>query len=163
MLQSVGVNAIERVQAFYFALYSGKRKTTIQIPKKFDQNCILSLIHPDGFILEEMARPLFCSSYNLHAVFLVVNLAEKIAVDIWKANDVDSRLRASLEYLIPYTDPEKPWPHPTIRECDRMEIFTMLHMANYVNPKGDYLKFEGKLPMERRKTHGSNLIIPLMQ
>jgi len=153
------------VQAMYLALYSGKREAAIHISQNFVQKRIFSQINPDGSMPEEMARtrPLFYSIFNLHAMFLVAHLAEKVDVDIWKANDEKSRLRVALDYLVPYTDPNKQWPHPTIREADRMEMIPILQMADRVYPNGNYMKFAEKLPYERRKIHRTNLVLPLMR
>ena len=153
------------VQAMYLALYSGKHEAAIHISQNFVQKRIFSQINPDGSMPEEMARtrPLFYSIFNLHAMFLVAHLAEKVDVDIWKANDEKSRLRVALDYLVPYTDPNKQWPHPTIREADRMEMIPILQMADRVYPNGNYMKFAEKLPYERRKIHRTNLVLPLMR
>ncbi len=152
-------------QAIYFALYSGNREAATQIAQKFAQNRIFSQIEPDGSMPKEIARtrPLFYSIYNLHAMFLVAYLAEKVDVDIWKTNDSNSRLRAGLDYLAPYTDPKKPWPQPTIGEAKRMEMFAILQMANRVYPDGNYLKMVEKLPLEKRKIQRANLVFPLMR
>lgn len=153
------------VQAMYFALYAGNSEAATQIAQKFVQRRIYSQIKPDGSMPEEMARtrPLFYSIYNLHAMFLVAHLAKKVDVDVWKADDKDSRLRLGLDYLVPYTDSNKKWPHPTIRETDRMEMFAILQMADRAYPDGDYLKVAEKPPLERRKIQRTNLVFPLMR
>lgn len=153
------------LQAMYFALYSGNRDASIQIAQRFAQRRIYSQIKQDGSMPEEMARtrPLFYSIYNLHAMFLVAHLANKVDVDLWEADARDSRLRAGLDYLVPYVDPKKAWPHPTIREADRMEIFSILQMADRIFPDGNYLEVAEKLPFEKRKTHRANLALPLMR
>ncbi len=153
------------VQAMYFALYSGNRDAAIEIARKFTQRRILSQIKEDGSMPEEIARtrPLFYSIYNLHALFIVAHLAKKVDIDVWKAGDEDSRLRIGLDYLVPYTDPKKAWPHPTIGEADRMEMFAILQMADSAYPGGNYLKLSEKLPLERRKIQRTTLVFPLMR
>ena len=152
-------------QTIYFALYSGNNEAAEQIANKFIENRLLTQIKADGSMPKEMARtrPLFYSIYNLHAMFLVAHLAEKVEVDIWKSNDSKSRLRAGLDYLVPYTDSTKIWPQPTIGEANRMELFAILHMANQVYPEGNYLDMAEKLPLEKRKIERSNLAFPLMR
>ena len=105
------------LQALYFALYAGKKEQAVQIAQNFYTKRILKQIQTDGSMPEEMARtrPLFYSIYNLNALFLVAHLAEKVAVDIWKKNIPSSRLRTALDYLAPYGNPDKSWPHPTLR------------------------------------------------
>lgn len=153
------------VQVMYFALYSGNHDAAKQVAEKFVQNRVISQIQPDGSMPEEMARtrPLFYSIYNLHAMFLVAKLSEKLNVDIWKTNENNSRLKAGLDYLVPYTDPQKKWPHPTIGEANRMEMFTILQMANRAYPGQNYLKMIDKLPLEKRKSKRVNLVFPLMR
>lgn len=153
------------VQAIYFALYSGNRKAATHIAQNFTQNRILSQINPDGSMPKEIARtrPLFYSIYNLHAMFLVAYLGEKVDVDIWQAANEDSRLRVGLDYLVPYTDSKKEWPHPTIGQTDRMEIFAILQMADRAYPDGNYLEMAEKLQLERREIQRTNLVLPLMR
>jgi len=150
-------------QAIYFALYSGNRKAAQQMAQNFVQKRILSQIKPDGSMPEEMARtrPLFYSNYNLHAMFLVAHLAEKVDVDIWNAGN--ARLRAGLDYLTPYADPKKPWPHPTIKDADRMKMFAILLMADRAYPDGNYLKMVDTLPLKERKIRRENLVVPIMR
>ena len=153
------------VQAMYFALYSGNNEAATQIAKQFEKRRVFSQIQPDGSMPEEMARtrPLFYSMYNLHAMFLVAHLAEKVDVDIWKANQNNSRLKAAIDYLVPYTNPKTPWPHPTIGETDRMAMFPILQMANRAYQDKNYLKWMEKLPLEKRNINRTNLVFPLMR
>jgi hypothetical protein len=150
-------------QAIYFALFSGNKDAAVKIAKNVVQNRILSQIKPDGSMPEELARtrPLFYSNYNLHALFLIAHLAAKVDVDIWNAGD--ARLRAGLDYLAPYADPDKPWPHPTINNADRMKMFAILLMADRAYPDGNYLQNLKKLPLAERENRRENLAIPLMR
>ncbi|MFY0631752.1 MAG: alginate lyase family protein [Flavobacteriaceae bacterium] len=153
------------VQAMYFALYSGNQKAATQIAQNFIQHRLYSQIKPDGSMPEEMARtrPLFYSIYNLHAMFLVAHLAKKVGVDVWNASEEDSRLRAGLDYLVPYTDSNKSWPHPTIGETDRMKLFIILQMADRAYPGQNYLKEADVLSFEKRKNLRSNLAFPVIR
>lgn len=153
------------VQAMYFALYGGNREAATKIAQQFVPGRVFEQIRPDGSMPEEMARtrPLFYSIYNLHAMFLVAHLAEKVDVDVWQASDSGSRLRAGLDYLVPYTDPKKPWPYPMLKEANRMELFAILQMADRVYPDGNYLSMIEKLPAEECEIQRSNLVFPLMR
>ena len=153
------------VQAMYFALYSGNQEAATQIAQKFIQHRLYSQIKPDGSMPEEMARtrPLFYSMFNLHAMFLVAHLAEKVDVDVWKADEEDSRLRAGLDYLVPYTDSNKPWPFATIGETDRMRMFSILQMADRAYSGQNYLKEADVLSFDRRKIERSNIVFPVMR
>lgn len=152
-------------QAMYFSLYSNNKKSALNIAKNFMQKRINPQIQSDGSMPKEIerTRPLFYSIYNLHAIFLVAHLAEKVDVDIWEVDVDTSRLRAGLDYLVPYTDQRKPWPLPTIIEADRMDMFPILKMADRIYPEGNYLKIAESLPLERRRIHRANLAFPLMR
>lgn len=152
-------------QAIYFALYSKNEKAAKEIAENFIKNRLNDQIEVDGSMPEETkrTRPLFYSIYNLHALFLVAHLSEKVDIDIYNQGSSDSRLRVALDHLAPYVDSDKSWPQATLKEADRMELFTILHMAEYAYPDGSYLKLLDKLPIERRKTHRANLAIPLMR
>ena len=153
------------LQVMYFALYAGYHDAAKQIAKDFIQDRLFSQIQSDGSMPEELARtrPLFYSIYNLHAMFLVAQLAETVDVDIWKAHEETSRLKAGLDYIVPYTDPKELWPHPTIGEVNRMELFTILQMADRKYPGQNYLERVEHLPIEKRKIHRANLVFPLMR
>lgn len=153
------------VQAMYFALYSGNNDAATQVAQNFIRNRLFSQIKPDGSMPEEMARtrPLFYSIYNLHAMFLVAHLAKKVGVDIYNENDENSRLRTGLDYLIPYTDPKKPWPHPSIKKADRMKMFIILQMADHAYPNQNYLNAVETLPFDKRKIQRNNLAFPLIR
>lgn len=150
-------------QALYFALYSGNKKEATKIAQKVAKNRVLSQIKPDGSMPEELGRtrPLFYSNYNLHALFLVSHLAEQVDVNIWNAGD--SRLRAGLDYLTPYADPNKPWAGTTVKEADRMKMFAILLMAQRAYPDGDYLQKAETLPHAERELRRENLAFPLMR
>jgi len=152
-------------QAIYFALYSGNQEAAKKIAQNFVQNRLYNQIEPDGSMPKEMARtrPLFYSIYNLQAMFLVAHLAEKIDIDIWQAHDQNSRLKAGLDYLVPYADSSKIWPHPTLKDANRMELYAILKFAYNIYNDNYYLEMTEKLPQKKRKIHISNLAIPLMR
>ena len=150
-------------QAMYFALYSGNKEETARIAKEAIEKRVLSQIEEDGSMPEELrrTRPQFYSNYCLHAHFIVALLAEKVDVDLWNAGD--GRLRAAVDYLAPYSDPSVAWPHDTIKENDRMNMFPILKMADLKYPDGNYLKMTEKLPLEERQIRRENLAFPLMR
>ena len=150
-------------QTMYFALYSENKEVAKKIAQQAIEKRILSQIEPDGKMPEELrrTRPNFYSNYNLHAMFVLAHLAEKVDVDIWHAGD--ERLRAALDYLAPYADPSKPWPHDSIEENDRMNLFPILKMADLAYPDGNYLQKLETLPLEDRKIRRENLAFPLLR
>lgn len=150
-------------QTIYFALYCGNKKVAAQLAKQAIEKRILAQIKPDGSMPEELARtrPNFYSNYNLHALFVLAHLAEKVDVNIWNAGE--GRLRAALDYLAPYADPSKPWPHDSIKINDRMNLFPILKMADKAYPDGNYLQKVETLPLRERQIRRENLAFPLMR
>lgn len=153
------------LQVLYLSLFTAKKVQAQNIAQKFYQNRILKQIRADGSMPEEIARtrPLFYSIYNLHAMFLFAHLAEKVGIDLWKANDPFSRLKAGLDFLTPYTQLEKSWPYPEVGEVDRMELFQIILMANKAYPTEGYLDFIDNLPEEKRREERALLAFPLMR
>ena len=153
------------VQLLYFALFTGKRDLAQKVAQNFYQNRVLKQIQADGSMPEEIARTrsLFYSVFNLHALFFFAHLAEKAGVDIWKANVATSRLKAGLDFLVPYINPELTWPYPTIKEVNRMELFQLLLLADRVYPNENYLDYATHLPEEKRTVDRTQLAFPLMR
>ena len=153
------------LQLIYFALFTGKTDLAQKVAQNFYHNRVLKQIQADGSMPEEIARtrPLFYSIFNLHALFLFAHLAEKVGVDIWKANDDSSRLKVGLDFLAPYTNPELTWPYPTIKEVNRMELFQLLLLADSVYPNVNYLDYATHLPKEKLNVDRAKLAFPLMR
>ena len=152
-------------QAMYFALYSDNEEAAKTIALQVEQKRILSQIAEDGSMPEEQARtrPLFYSMYNMHALMLTAHLASRVGVDVWKARSKDSRLKAALDYLVPYADPAVQWSEPTIKEADRLELFMLLKMGADVYDDSIYRKAMKKLPADRRAVHLAVLAYPMMR
>ncbi len=150
-------------QTMYFALFSGNKEAAAKIAKQAIEKRVLAQIKPDGTMPEELARtrPNFYSNYNLHALFVIGYLSGKVDVDIWNAGE--GRMQAALDYLAPYADPSKPWPHESIKENDRMNLFPILKMATGVYQESNYQKQLEMLPLEDRQIRRENLAYPLMR
>ena len=112
---------------------------------------------------EEAARtrPFFYSVFNLHAMFLLAQLAEQVDVQILDAGD--SRLQTAADLLAPYTESSKAWTDHKIKESDRMKLFAVLLMANEAYPERNYLQSLKNLPQRKRQSRRENLAFPLME
>ena len=150
-------------QALYFALYCENKEVALQIAQQAAQKRVLSQIKSDGSMPEEMARtrPFHYSVFNLHAMFLIANLAKQVDVQICNAGD--SRLRTAVDFLAPYADSSKSWPGKAIKDSDRMKLFPILLMADQAYPERGYLKFVENLPLSKRKSLRENLAYPLIR
>jgi len=152
------------LQVLYFALYCGKYEAAKSIAQQSIKNRVYTQIRPDGSMPEELARtrPLFYSIYNAHAMSLIATLAEKVDVDIWEADNPDSRLRAGIDHIAPYVDTTKVWPVPSIKEANRMALLPILQMAHRAYGDEKYQDLLAKLPAEELAHQRNNIAVPLM-
>ncbi len=152
-------------QAMYLALYSNQYEEAKTLANSFLENRVYSQIEPDGTMPEEIARtrPLFYSIYNLHAIFLVAHMAEKVDIDIWEKNNKNPRLKAAVDFLVPYADINKLWAQPTLGNADRTYLFPILKMADRAYPNQNYMLADEKLPIKEITVMRSNLALPLMR
>ncbi len=153
------------VQAAYFALYADNQEGAAEVLGNFYDKRLMTQIEPDGSMPKEVARtrPLFYSIYNLHAMFCVAQLARHVKVDVFRAKEKSSRLRAALDYVRPYAAPDKMWPTPTVGTADKMDLFPILLMADRAYPNGNYKALTKQLDTQRRQSHRAHLALPLMR
>lgn len=88
-------------------------------------------IEPDGRQPHELARTkaFSYSLVNLQGFFHLASLAEHVGVDLWSVRG----LRAALDFLAPFADPDLFWPHPQIDGGDfRTGLFPLLRRATFV-------------------------------
>ncbi len=102
------------VQATALALYLGKTDDARAIAEEFKTKRIVEQLQPDGTLPRELARAdsWGYSTFNLTAMCAMADYAKRVGVDLWGYKTTDGRsLRGALEYLIPFADGSKPWPH----------------------------------------------------
>ena len=99
------------VLALALAQHLGKEADARKILANF-QKRLEKQIAPDGRLPEELSRAdsWGYSTFALAAMLQVATPAERAGVDLWSGAD-GRRLRAALDYLIPFGLEEKPWPH----------------------------------------------------
>ncbi len=153
------------VQAIYFALYAGEFAAAKNRAESFINQRIKSQIEIDGTMPHEMQRtkPLFYSIFNLHAIFLVASLAEKVDVDIWQHSQDNTRLTSAIELLLPYADQQKQWPQATLGNADRMYLYPLIKLADIKYPGKQYKRFAEELPKHKKQRHRCNLALSLMR
>jgi len=83
------------------------------------------------------------SAFNLRALLDLASLGQNAGVDLWHYQTADGRsIRRALEYLAPYSDPAREWPHQQIHRPDRGALASLLMRAVPVYPRAG---FEGEL------------------
>ena len=91
----------------------------------------------------ELARTnsLSYSLYNLTAFFNLARLAEHVGVDLWTYKSKDGGgLRKALDFVAPYVDQDRSWPHPQISAEKRRnnELPTLLRRAALAYKASEY-------------------------
>jgi hypothetical protein len=102
------------VQATALALYLGKTADARRVAERFGQRRITGQMRPDGSQPRELARvnSWGYSAFNISAMMCMAEMAERVDVDLWKFRGADGQsIRAALDYLTPYLDGKRQWPH----------------------------------------------------
>jgi len=102
------------VQAIALALHLEKTQEARALAEGFKAQRIDRQLVPDGRQPGELDRAdsWGYSTFNLAALFQMADYARLVGVDLWGYKSADGRsLRAALDYLLPFADGTKPWPH----------------------------------------------------
>lgn len=125
-------------QAAHLALVLGRDGDARAILQRGLAKRLAAHIAPDGSQPHELARTrsLDYSIFNLEALLICAQLADRVGVDWWGHTTPDGRsLRAALAYIAPYADPAAPWPRKDIHDADRRQILPLL--ALYLRHRDD--------------------------
>ncbi len=149
------------VQVAGFALFVGKAqlaKQTIEHAK----TRLAKQIEPDGRQPHELARTISFSysTMNLIAFFELAVMGETLGVDLWRYETKDKRgLRAALDYLAPYADSQKAWPHPQIGgKSYHMALLPLLKRGARAYGDARYQSLIEKLPQDEAISHRAQLL-----
>jgi hypothetical protein len=135
-------------QVATLALYLGRGNVAREVLQQSAQRRIEAQIEPDGSQPRELARTrsFHYSLLNLRGLCTLASLGEGLGVDLWRYRSADGRsLRKALDYVAPYADANKPWPHPELR-LDRFELGPFLRQAIAVYGEEPYRRLLGRLP-----------------
>lgn len=125
------------------ALYSGKTDIARRIVKEAAEKRILAQIGPDGTQPKELARtrPFHYSVFNLEAHARLATQARRLGVDLWDpSTEAGRRIRAAVDYLIPFALGEKDWPHKDLDGVQRgplalvlLRVYALTQEPKYAN------------------------------
>ena len=128
-----------------FALFTGDK----ELARKTVEGArvrIARQIEPDGKQPEELQRTrgLWYSGFNLEALMILAEAGKRTGIDLYNFQSKDGRgIRRGVEYLAPYADTARPWPHRQINEMEsaRRELAYVLRRASiaYREPKYEAL------------------------
>jgi hypothetical protein len=117
------------VQTVRYALFVGKDDKAREIVEAAKSRRITKQIEPDGRQPRELSRSksFTYSVSNLGAMIRLAALGEQLGADLWDYRSPDGRsIRQAVNYLAPYADPAKVWPHKQIDNVDREEMLSPL-------------------------------------
>jgi hypothetical protein len=128
-----------------FALFIGD-KDLARKTAEAAKTRIASQVEPDGSQPEELQRTrgLGYSVFNLIALMTLAEAGKKAGVDLPGYQTQDGRsLRRAIDYVTPFADPARKWPHQQINEMEnaRRELAYLLRRAAlaYREPKYEEL------------------------
>jgi hypothetical protein len=102
------------VQVTALALFLGKTDDARRVAEQFGERRIAVQVRPDGSQPRELARANSWgySVFNVAAMMTMAEMSERVGVELWRFQTADGRsLRAALDYLTPYLDGKRKWPH----------------------------------------------------
>ena len=103
---------------------------------------ITSQIEPDGRqpLETDRTRGISYSVMNLNGLVLLATLGDGTGVDLWDYRTKDGRgIRKALDWILPYSAGEKPWPYQQIEPYNPGDLLPALLRAAAHYPAGDYL------------------------
>lgn len=142
------------VQLAAFALFIGDRESAKRVVET-GKDRIARQIEPDGRQPRELKRTksFSYSIFNLDALFTLARLARHVGVDLWRYETPDHRtLRKALDFLAPYADHEKQWPHKQISSTGPMALLPLLRRGVIAYQDDRYEALIRKLPDQARVT-----------
>jgi hypothetical protein len=119
------------VQVAALASYTGQADL-VRRTIEHGRERIAGQIEPDGRQPRELERTKSWdySAFNLEAFFRLASIGERTGVDLWNYRTTDGRsLRKALDYMTPFANGERKWPHEQIGGVKLDEIRWLLRTA----------------------------------
>jgi len=151
-------------QVTAFALFTGQPELAQETVCERTTGRIAAQIEPDGRQPRELARTkaFDYSVMNLQGFFALASMGEKIGVDLWHYQPQGAGgLRDALHFLLPWADPNRPWPYPQIVLTSRGRLLPLLLQARRAyGDVGRYGRAISLLPQPEIHAHRTWLLWP---
>ncbi len=150
-------------QTASFALYTGQQELAKSILTSARATRLKGQVSADGKQKLELARTraFTYSLINLSGLLALAEMGRQVGVDYWGFPSArESLLRAAVDYMAGYADPQKPWPHQQITDLNRMHLYPFLQEARRFTDDPRYPELSAKLPEEEAKSQRANLLWP---
>lgn len=125
------------------AMYAGKTDVARRIVAEAAAKRILAQIEPDGSQPKELARtrPFHYSVFNLEAHARLATQARRLGVDLWDpSTEAGRRIRAAVDYLLPFARGEKEWPHNDLDGVQKGPLGLLLLRVHALTKEAKYLE-----------------------
>ena len=148
-------------QVARLAMFTGDSDLAKSVLENVKTRRIPRQIEPDGSQPLELARTksFSYSLMNLKGMFELARMAELFDLDLWHFESPGHRsVKKALDYLTPYADPNKDWPHTQIAPAHRGSLYSLLceGTRHYDDPRyADAIK---KLPTDEMAENRDRLI-----
>jgi hypothetical protein len=132
------------------ALYAGQTDLAHEVLEAGKHLRIDRQIQPDGSQPRELARTKSFGStiFNLRALCTLAYLGDRAGVDLWHYQSADGRsLRRALEYVLPYADANRAWPHAELH-FKRRDLLGVLEQARPLLDEKQVRELRGKFTAE---------------
>jgi len=119
-------------QAAAIALFLGKTDMARKIVTEAKEKRVTRQIETDGSQPFELARTTSFgySCFNLRALMDLSCIGQVVGVDLWHFQTADGRsIQKAAEYMAPYVDPARKWPHQQIHAANQGDLHELLNRA----------------------------------
>lgn len=150
-------------QVVSLALYVGDKDLAEKILQRVKTMRIDKHFSPDGSQKHELARTksFGYSVMNLDGFFCLAQMGDKAGVDLWNYESTDGRgVRKALDFLAPYADPEKKWPHKQISSYSGLKLLSLLRRAATAYEHQRYEELITKLDANEVRSNRIQLLWP---
>ena len=121
-----------------FALFAGRADVAKDTLAQVGAKRATKQIADDGHQPLELVRTrsFHYSAFNLLAFCVLGDLGDRVGVDVWHAS---ARVRNGIDFLTPYRDGTKAWPHPELKDVDYpAELAPILARSGRAYPDAGY-------------------------
>lgn len=139
------------VQLAVFSLFSGDKKTALDVINQFPEMRLYTQIEPDGSQPEELRRTLafHYSEYNIKHMIDMFAIAKSQGIELYNAESVDGRsFYKAVDFLIPYLGKDvSAWPYQQISGWENSQqnfLEDLYRIAALDNLRKDYLQLYKK-------------------
>ncbi len=125
------------------ALYAGRTEVARSLVDAASEKRILSQLEPDGRQPKELARtrPFHYSIFNLEAHIRLATQARRLGADLWdRSTESGRRLRAAVDYLLPFARDDKAWPHKDLDGVRKGSLALVLLRVHALTKESVYLE-----------------------